>query len=230
MRSTEWQWGKADRVVYTQQHDHRRDDIPAPQHPQTHLNCSKWRASEPDWPSPGKQHVASFAAWCQSEKRSWRGQWSPLGDCTCATEAKGCRAQETDNPRYDLSALQIPGLGVPFYYNIRNRFQALSLVDEPEAEEENPVNRQCKQVRSIFNKASKNCLGMQKTKKSKEWITPDTWKDIEERRRLKKKTNDSISANRHVKRKIRTDSSAKGRADECLQNHQTSLWEIQQQQ
>ena len=58
----------------------------------------------------------------------------------------------------------------------------MSLVDEPEAEEEDPVNRQCKQVRSIFNKASKNCLGMQKTRKRKEWITPDTWKDIEERR------------------------------------------------
>jgi len=63
---------------------------------------------------------------------------------------------------------KIPGLGVPFYYKIRNRFQALSLVDEPEAEEENPVNRQCKQVRSIFNKASKNCLWMQKTSKRKE--------------------------------------------------------------
>ena len=64
-------------------------------------------------------------------------------------------------------------------------------MDEPEAEEEDPVNRQWKQVRSIFNEGSENCLGMQKTRKRKEWITPDTWKDIEERRQLKKKINDS---------------------------------------
>ena len=96
-------------------------------------------------------------------------------------------------------------------------------MDEPEAEEEDPVNQQWKQVRSIFNKVSKNCLGMQKTRKRKEWITPKTCKDIEERRRLKKKINDSRSArlqeryradhsenNRRVKRNIRTDKRADG--------------------
>jgi len=89
-------------------------------------------------------------------------------------------------------------------------------MDEPEAGEEDPVNQQWKQVWSIFNKASKNCLGMQKTRKRKEQITPDTWKDIKETRQLKKKINDIRSArlqegnrveyaetNRRVKRKIR---------------------------
>lgn len=46
-------------------------------------------------------------------------------------------------------------------------------------------------MRNIFDEASKTCLGMQKTKKKKEWITPDTWQVIEERRQLKKKINDS---------------------------------------
>ena len=62
---------------------------------------------------------------------------------------------------------------------------------------------------------------MQKTRKKNEWITPDTWQAIEERRQLKKKINDSRSARirvkyrtayaetkRHVKRKIRTDKKA----------------------
>jgi len=48
-------------------------------------------------------------------------------------------------------------------------------------------------VRNIFEEASKTCLGMQKTRKKKEWITPDTWQAIEERRQLKK-INDSRSA------------------------------------
>ena len=58
---------------------------------------------------------------------------------------------------------------------------------------------------------------MQKTRKKKEWITPDTWQAIDERHQLKKKISDSRSArlrvryrteyaetNRRVKRKIRT--------------------------
>ena len=76
-------------------------------------------------------------------------------------------------------------------------------------------------MRNIFDEASKTCLGMQKTRIKKEWITPDTWQAIEERRQLKKKISDSRSArlrvryraayaktNRRVKRKIRTDKKA----------------------
>ena len=66
------------------------------------------------------------------------------------------------NPIYDISGLQNPRIKSAFaiLLQLRNRFQTLSLMDEPEAEEEDPVNQQWKQVRSIFNEASKNCLGM----------------------------------------------------------------------
>lgn len=66
----------------------------------------------------------------------------------------------------------------------------------------------------------KNCLGMQKARMRKEWITPVTWQDIEERCQ-RKKINYSWSVrlqekyraeysevNRCVKRKIRTDKRA----------------------
>lgn len=66
----------------------------------------------------------------------------------------------------------------------------MSHIAEPEDEEEDLVNRQWKQVRSIFDGVSKNCLGMQKTRERKEWITAATWQDIEERDWLKK-INDS---------------------------------------
>ena len=97
--------------------------------------------------------------------------------------------------------------------------QALSNIDKQSIdEEEDTVNQQWKQVKNIFDEASKTCLGMQKTRKKKEWITRDTRQAIEERRQLKEKINDSKSArlrekyrtaytetNRRVKRKIRTD-------------------------
>jgi len=60
------------------------------------------------------------------------------------------------NPRYDIGELQDPRIKSAFVLQLRNRFQALSLMDEPEAEDEDPVNRQWKQVRCIFNEASKN--------------------------------------------------------------------------
>ena len=98
----------------------------------------------------------------------------------------------------------------------------MSNIDEQSIdEEEDTINQQWKQVKNIFDEASKTCLGMKKTKKKKEWITRDTWQAIEERRQLKKKINDSKSArlrekyraaytetNRRVKRKITTDKRA----------------------
>ena len=70
----------------------------------------------------------------------------------------------------------------------------MSNIDEQDKEEEDTVNQQCKKVRNVFDKASRTCLGTRKTKKKKEWITPDTWNAIEERHQLNKKINDSRSA------------------------------------
>ena len=134
--------------------------------------------------------------------------------------AAGPNKQHT--PRYDISRLQDQTTKNAFVLQLRNRFQALSNIDEQSIdEEEDTVNQKWKQVKNIFDEASKTCLGMQKTRKKKEWITPDTWQVIEERRQLKKKINDSKSArlrekyraaytetNRRVKRKIRTDKRA----------------------
>ena len=125
-------------------------------------------------------------------------------------------------PRYDISRLQDQRTKNAFILQLRNRFQALSNIDEQGTdEEEDTVDQQWKQVKNIFDEASKTCLGIQKTRKKKEWITPDTWQAIEERRQLKKKIHDSKSArlrekyraaytetNRRVKRKIRTDKRA----------------------
>ena len=99
-------------------------------------------------------------------------------------------------------------------------------MDEPEAEEEDHVNQQWKQVRSIFNETRRTLWGDKEDRKTedKEEDRMDNTrntKDIEERRRPKKKINDSTSArlegryraeyaetNKRVKRKIRTDKRA----------------------
>ena len=70
-------------------------------------------------------------------------------------------------PRYDIGILQDPRTKKSFVLQLRNRFQALSNIDEQDNEEEDTVNQQWKQVRNIFDEASETCLGMQKTTKRK---------------------------------------------------------------
>ena len=84
-------------------------------------------------------------------------------------------------PRYDISRLQDQRTKNAFVLQLRN-------IDEQSIdEEEDTVNQQWKLVKNIFDEASKTCMGMQKTRKKKEWITRDTWQVIEERCQLKKK-------------------------------------------
>ena len=66
-------------------------------------------------------------------------------------------------PRYDISRLQDPR--TKSVLQLRNRSQALSNIDEQDSEEEDTLNQQWKQVRNIFDGASKTYLGMQKTRR-----------------------------------------------------------------
>jgi len=52
------------------------------------------------------------------------------------------------------------GYEVVHWRNLELRFQALSNTDEQDIEEEDTVNQQWKQVRNMFDEASKTCLGM----------------------------------------------------------------------
>ena len=61
-------------------------------------------------------------------------------------------------PRYDISRLQHQRTKNAFVLQLRNRFQALSNIDEQDNEDEDTVNQQWKQVRNIFDEASKTCL------------------------------------------------------------------------
>ena len=76
--------------------------------------------------------------------------------------ADGAHKQNT--PRYDISRLQDARTKTVFVLPLRNRFQALSNIDEQDNEGDT-VNQQWEQVRNIFDEASKTCLGMQRTRK-----------------------------------------------------------------
>ena len=68
-------------------------------------------------------------------------------------------AHKHTTPRYDISRLQDARTKNAFVLQLRNRFQALSNIDEQGNEEGDTVNQQWEQVRNIFNEASKTSLG-----------------------------------------------------------------------
>ncbi|KAL9964097.1 hypothetical protein ACROYT_G027679 [Oculina patagonica] len=72
------------------------------------------------------------------------------------------------------------------------RFEALVAMDAKEDNIDDGVNRNWKNIVTAYSESSKACLGYRQ-RKPKEWMSPDTWKAIENRRRLKRKVMDSKS-------------------------------------
>ena len=80
---------------------------------------------------------------------------------------------------------------------LKNRFSCLSLEDaegenlryddEGTVVGENEVEEKWKKIRGSYCETARDVLGY-RARKSKGWISPESWKDIEERKQLKQKS------------------------------------------
>ncbi|XP_076105780.1 uncharacterized protein LOC143074119 [Mytilus galloprovincialis] len=95
--------------------------------------------------------------------------------------------------RYDIEKLQDHKVKNAVILQLKNKFQALT--DNPDIvpSETTEVNTKWDQIRTIYETTSQDCLGFKQGKKMKKWITPGTWKVIEERRHMNKKILDTKS-------------------------------------
>ena len=59
--------------------------------------------------------------------------------------------------------------------------------DEGEVARENEVEKKWKEIKDTYCKTAKDVLGY-RTRKNKSWISPESWKGIEERKQLKQKS------------------------------------------
>ena len=96
--------------------------------------------------------------------------------------------------RYDVNKLRNPEIRKEFVLELRNKFSCLT---EEEIENEDldsggndNIERCWNYVKTAYSTTAKKVLGYRK-RKSKTWISMDSWKEIEERRKLKKKINDA---------------------------------------
>ena len=89
----------------------------------------------------------------------------------------------TSSTRYETCKLKVPEIRQQFQLELRNTFSALSesTTNDPEDVEQKLCN-----IKNAYNKTAANILGQGK-KRNQEWISPDSWKRVEERRVLKGK-------------------------------------------
>ena len=97
---------------------------------------------------------------------------------------------------YDVNKLRNPEIQKEFVLELRNRFSCLT-EEETESEDldsggNDNIERCWKNVKTAYSTTAKKVLGYKK-RKSKTWISMNSWKEIEERRKLKKKINDAKS-------------------------------------
>ena len=75
---------------------------------------------------------------------------------------------------------------------MRNRFGALTEIDEREENNDEGINQSWGNIVAVYSASSKAFLGYRQWT-PREWLSPDTWKAIESRRRLTRKVMDSKS-------------------------------------
>ena len=97
---------------------------------------------------------------------------------------------------YDVNKLRNPEIQKEFVLELRIRFICLT-EEETESEDldsggNDNIERCWKNVKTAYSTMAKKVLGYKK-RKSKTWISMNSWKEIEERRKLKKKINDAKS-------------------------------------
>lgn len=92
--------------------------------------------------------------------------------------------QQKGRERFDIAKLKDEDTRQRYNIEVRNRFQALGDIEDPEAKHSEAIE--------IYRDVAKNVLGRTK-KKSKPWIREGTWKRVAERKILKQKLEDAKS-------------------------------------
>ena len=105
---------------------------------------------------------------------------------------KGAGLPAKGHSHFDVAQLKHPNVRKSVILEVHNRFEAVMELDETEDNNNEGVNKNWKNTVTAYSDSSKACLGYRQWR-PKEWMSSDTWKAIESRRRLKRKVMDSKS-------------------------------------
>jgi len=124
----------------------------------------------------------------------------------------GTSKKQMGTARYEESKLRIPEVRQQFQLELRNRFRILQTPDQKDtdidghqnSEQPDPTNdieQRWQKIKTTYTESALNVLGRRK-KKSKSWISTESWRKIEDRRKLKKMDN---SRPERLKKKARNE-------------------------
>jgi hypothetical protein len=89
--------------------------------------------------------------------------------------------EATARRKVDVDRLKCPQIRQEFVLQLRNRFSLLEEV------EDDSIDNIWTEIKDSYCKTGEEVLGFRKKKKNKEWLTPETWRVIAERKVLKTK-------------------------------------------
>jgi len=133
---------------------------------------------------------------------------------------RSCKVIRSSRSRYNTSLLKYPGTKKHFCITLKNKFQALQDMDEPDEvtsdgteaddssnyrEEETAntrVHRKWATFKSSFQKTAEEVLG-RKEKSHKPWISHNLWATIDDRKKLKQKIE--VTKSERIKDQLRKD-------------------------
>ena len=161
-------------------------------------------------------HVAVNSRFKRSvfETSSYRGADISSDDnlVVAVMQLKLCRVgkKASNTSKYECSKLKIPEVRQEFELELRNRFSCLddndhqtsADWDEGEEHTQPDLEQKWESFKLVFNESAKTVLGY-KMKKSKSWITVDSWKKIEDKRAMKRMVDDAKGIEERRKPKVR---------------------------
>ena len=115
--------------------------------------------------------------------------------------------------RYEESKLRLPEVRQQFQIELRNRFSILQTPDQNDTDTDDHQNSELsdpadrieqkwQKIKDAYTETAMNVLGHRK-KKCQSWISTESWRKLEERRKLKRKMDDARSV--RLKNKARNE-------------------------
>ncbi len=138
--------------------------------------------------------------------------------------------------RYEESKRRAPEVRQQFQLELRNRFSILQTPDQNDRDTDghqnsepsdpaNSIEQRWQKIKNAYTETAMNVLGRRK-KKCQSWISTESWRKIEERRKLKKKIGDTRSEAEEqsppemsTKRRIRRGRGASGGQERLDKQH-----------
>ena len=168
-----------------------------------HKDIHKYTWTSPDGRTKNQiDHIAINGKFRRSitDVRAYRGADCAsdhnLVICTVKLKLSKVKRDRAGVKKYDISRLQHRATKEKFTLELRNRFSCLQVEDDENEEsnaEDSTVEKKWRNFRDVYNQTAEKVLGFRK-RKVKPWISPDSWREIEARGKIKQAVDGAKSA------------------------------------